>query len=236
MSASNNQLHVFAFAGTIVLVGGLLVATVVLSQAATPPPPEPPLKQMVTIEASLARKAETKTQPQKEAKAPEPPPKPEGVSHDENKAPVEPKKDEPKKPPPKQTDEKLDNKFHHASDDDSVPGAVTNIGQFNGSEKGFAPINAGHPYWQNLNADMHKFWNIPSISNVNGAATACLHITPEGKIAEIKMERSGDEILDDSVERAVKQTQQLRNDKPQQVPTEELAQIKALVCFRFKPE
>jgi len=84
---------------------------------------------------------------------------------------------------------------------------------------------------------MHKFWNIPAISNVSGTPTACLHITPEGKIADFKMEvRSGDEILDDSVERAVKETQKLRNDKPQQVPTEELAQIKAMVCFRFKPD
>lgn len=237
MSASNNQLHGLALAGTFVLVGGLFGATVVLTQAGPAAPAEPPLKQYVTIEASLAKKAVTQKQPQKEAKAPDPAPKPEGVSHDENKIPDPPKKDEPKKPPPK-PDEKLDiNKFHHASDDDPSPGATTNIGQFNGSEKGFALLNAGHPYWQNLNADFHKFWEIPSISNVSGSVVACIHLQPDGKIEEVRIdERSGDQILDDSVERAVKAVKKERNDKPLPVPTEELAQIKRMVCFRFKPE
>ncbi len=235
MSASNNQLHVFALTGTICLVGVLFAATLVLGHAAPAAPSEPPLKQYVTIEASLAKKSVAKTQPQKEAKAPEPPPKPEGVSHDENKAPVI-KKDEPKKPA--KPDEKLDiSKFHHASDEEATPCAVTDIGQFNGSEKGFAPVNAGHPYWQNLNGDFHKYWEIPTISNVSGAVVACIHLQPDGKIAELKIDqRSGDEILDDSVERAVKSVVKERNDKPQPVPTEELAQIKRMVCFRFKPE
>ena len=88
---------------------------------------------------------------------PEPPPKPEGVSHDENKVPEPPKPEEPKKPVPKdQPPVDLSKKFKHTTDDDAQPGAgpATDIGQFNGSEKGFAPINAGNPYWQQLVADL----------------------------------------------------------------------------------
>ncbi|HET7502783.1 MAG TPA: TonB C-terminal domain-containing protein, partial [Kofleriaceae bacterium] len=199
---------------------------------------EPPLKEMVTIEASLARKSVKKKQPQKVLKEPEQPVKPEGVSRDETKKPPEKKPPEPKKPPPK-PDKPVDiKKFHHASDENPQSGAApaTDIGQFNGSEKGFAPLNAGHPYWQNLNADFHRFWEIPQISKVKGAVVGCIHLEPGGKIASIKMEAlSGDQILDDSVERALKKTQIERNDKPQPVPVEELAQIKRLVCFRFDP-
>lgn len=236
MSLNNGQLHGFAFLGTLVLTGSLTGATVLLAEAAGTKQ-EPPLKELVTIEASLARKSEKKKQPQKVLKEPEPPVKPEGVSRDETKKPIEKKPEEHKKPP--KPDKPLDiKKFHHPSDEDAQPGAAptTDIGQFNGSEKGFAPLNAGHPYWQNLNADFHRFWEIPQISKVNGAVVGCIHLEPSGKIASIKMETlSGDQILDDSVERALKKTQSARNDKPQPVPVEELVQIKKMVCFRFDP-
>jgi outer membrane biosynthesis protein TonB len=236
MSLKNGQLHGFAFAGTFVLVGTLFGTTVYLSQAEGAPH-EPELKEMIAIEASLARKSEKKAQPQKQLKAPEPPVKPEGVSHDENKKPDDKKPDEPKKPP-KPDDKPVDlSKFKHASDDDPQPGTpTTNIGQFDGSEKGFAPINAGNPYWQTLVADFHQVWEIPTISKVNGAAVGCFHIEPDGKIPAIKFDApSGDETLDDSVQRAMKATQKARNDKPQPVPTEQLGVIKKWVCFRFNP-
>lgn len=238
MSTSNVTLHGLAGTGTLVLVGAAGVVVALLGQAAPPPPHEPPLKEMIAIEAQLAKKAEKKVQPQKELKAPEPPPKPEGVSHDENKVPEEPKKEEPKKPPPKDAPPvDLSKKFKHTTDDDAQPGAgpATDIGQFNGSEKGFAPINAGNPYWQNLAADFHQVWEIPSISKVSGAAVGCFHLKPDGTIAESKFETSGDDMLDDSVQRALKATQKLRNDKPLPVPTEQLGVITKWVCFRFNP-
>src|SRR4051794_16359413 len=104
MSFSNSTLHGFAFVGTLVLGGALFGGTLYLTESAEAAH-LPPLREMMTIEASLARKTVKKTQPQKELKAPEPVAKPEGVSHDETKAPVV-KKDEPKKPPPPK-DEKL---------------------------------------------------------------------------------------------------------------------------------
>jgi outer membrane biosynthesis protein TonB len=238
MSLNNGQLHGVAFVGTFVLAGALLVMTLYLTEVSEAAP-EPPLKEMVAIEASLARKAEKKQQPQKEAKPPEPEVKPPGVSHDENKKPPEKKPEEPKKPrkPPEKPVDPFSH-FPHPTDDEPRPGAkpTTEIGQFDGSEKGFAPINAGNPYWQHLVADFHEVWEIPSISKVNGAAVGCFHIEPDGKIAATKFDTpSGDETLDDSVQRAMKATQKARNDKPQPVPTEQLGVIKKWVCFRFNP-
>lgn len=240
MSFNNSQMHGFALVGTVVLSVGLFGGTLYLTEAAEVPH-EPQLKEMITIEASLARKSEKKKQPQKVVKAPEPEVKPEGVSHDENKPPPPPdKKPEDKpKPRPKPDDKVPDiSKFKHASDDDPQPGGapVTDIGQFDGSEKGFAPVNAGNPYWQHLAADNHQAWQIPTISKVKGAPVGCFHIEPDGKIAGIKFDApSGDEILDDSVQRALKIVQKARNEKPQPVPTEQLAVIKRWVCFRFDP-
>jgi len=235
MSLNNGQLHGFALLGTIVLGGSLFGATLYLTGAAEASH-EPLLKEMVTIEASLARKSVKKQQPQKQLKAPEPTVKPEGVSHDENKKPLDKPKDENK--PAKPDDKPIDiSKFRHASDDDPQSGGqpTTDIGQFDGSEKGFAAFNSGDPYWGNLKADCIAAWEIPQISKVSGTPVGCFHLTPEGKIADLKFEPSGDPILDDSVQRATKAVQKARNDKPQPVPTGQLAAIKHWVCLRFNP-
>lgn len=237
MGLNNSQLHGVAFVGTIVLGGTLFVTTLYLSQAiAVTTAAPPPLQEMMTIEASLARKSEKKKQPQKELKAPELV-KPEGVSRDETKPPIEKKPEEPKRAKP--TDEPIDlSKFRRPTDDDVQPGAepTTDIGQFDGSKKGFAPINAGDPYWREFNADFRQVWEIPTISKVDGVAVGCFHIRPDGTIADTKFETpSGDEILDDSVQRAMKVIQKARNDKPQPVPTEQLGVIRQWLCFRFKP-
>jgi outer membrane biosynthesis protein TonB len=238
MSLHNSHMHVLAFVGTLGLMCagfGMIVYWTIPAEAAH----VPPLKEMITIEAALAKKSTKQKQPVKELKAPEPEVKPEGVSRDENKKPVEPPKKDDKKPPPKKQDDKIDiSKFKHASDDEPQPGAkpTTDIGQFDGSEKGFAPLNAGNPYWQNLVADFHQVWELPTISNVTGAAVGCFHIEPDGKIVATKFDaRSGDDTLDDSVQRAMKATQKARNDKPQPVPTEQLGVIRKWVCFRFNP-
>jgi outer membrane biosynthesis protein TonB len=236
-SLNNGQLHGFAMAGTTVLTGSLFGVTLYMTQA-TAATHEPPLKEMITIEASLARKSEKKVQPQKELKAPEPPVKPEGVSREELKKPIEKKPEEHKKPPPKKDDKPVDlSRFRHPTDDDLQTGstATTSPGQFDGSKEGFAQINAGNPYWQHFVADFKQVWELPSISKVNGATKACFHIEPDGKIADTKFEHSGDDMLDDSVQRAMKATKKTRNEKPQPVPTEQLGVIRSWVCFRFNP-
>lgn len=236
MSFTNGQMHGVALAGAIALSGALFGGTLFLTKAAEVVH-QPELKDLITIEASLARKSTKKRQPQKVLKAPEPPVKPEGVSRDEHKKPPEKKPEDDRKPAKK--DEPFDiHKFKHASDDDPQPGAgpTTDIGQFDGSEIGFAPLNAGNPYWQHLVAEFHQVWEIPQISKVNGTAVGCFHIEPDGKIPSIKFETpSGDETLDDSVQRALKATQKARNARPQPVPTEQLGVIRKWVCFRFNP-
>jgi len=240
MSLNNSQMHGAALVATIVVAGALFAVTFYAAQSVEPPH-EPPLKEMITIEASLARKSVKQKQPVKELKAPEPPVKPEGVSRDENKKPVEPPKKDDKKPPKKPPDKPIDDiskVFKHASDDEPQPGAkqTADTGQFDGSEKGFAPLNAGNPYWQDLVAEFHRVWELPTISKVTGAAVGCFHIAPDGKIVATRFDsRSGDETLDDSVQRAMKATQKTRNDKPQPVPTEQLGVIRKWVCFRFNP-
>jgi outer membrane biosynthesis protein TonB len=242
MSLNNSQMHGAALVATIVVASALFVVTFYAAQTVEVPH-EPKLKEMITIEASLARKSVKQKQPVKELKAPEPPVKPEGVSRDEKKKPIEPpqkeKKDD-KKPPKKQDDKPIDisKTFKHPSDDEPRTGAkpTTDVGQFDGSEIGFAPLNAGNPYWQNLVAEFHQVWELPTISNVTGAAVGCFHIEPDGKIVATKFDaKSGDATLDDSVQRAMKATQKARNDKPQPVPTEQLGVIRKWVCFRFNP-
>jgi hypothetical protein len=235
MSLNNGQLHGFALVGTLVLSAGLLISTVYLAQADATV--AAPLKKMITIEAQLARKSTKQRQPQKELKTAPPEVKPEGVSRDENKAPIDKKPDEPKKP--KLDDKPIDlSKFKRPVDDDPQTGGepTTDIGQFDGSKKGFAPLNTGDPYWRELNADFREVWEIPTISKVNGAVIGCVRIEANGEVSGAQLDPpSGDEILDDSVQRALKATQQARNQKPQPVPTEQLSVIKEWVCFRFNP-
>lgn len=242
MSLRDSQMHGVALVSTLAVSSALTIATALAATAREPKDHEPPLRDLVTIEASLARKSAKPHQPVKEAKAPDVA-KPEGVSHDETKPPPDKKPDDKK---PAKKDEPPDiSKFKHASDDHRIgvlgidgrgDEPTTDIGQFDGSEKGFAPITAGNPYWQQFVADFHQVWEIPQLSQVSGAAVGCFHLEPDGKITAVKFDTpSGDDTLDDSVQRAMKATQKARNDKPQPVPTEQLRYIKRWVCFRFNP-
>lgn len=238
MSITNNQLHVAAAIGTIALLGSMLGAGAYLALAKDDKGAVvPPLREMITIEASLARKSDKPTQPQKPVAPPEPTAKPEGVSHDADKKPDETKKEEPKRPT--KPDEKPANfdKYRRNPDDEPSNGTPNaEAGAFDGSAKGFAAFNSGHPFWRELNGDLHENWTLPQISNVTGATVACIHMTPDGKIAEIKIDQSsGDEILDDSVQRALKAVQRIRNERPQPVPVEQLAAIRTWACLRFNP-
>lgn len=234
MSLTNATLHGLAFAGTLIVGSGLFGALVYASRPAQAAH-EPPLKDMITMEAALARKSVKQKQPVKELKTPEPPAKPEGVSRDENK-PVEPKKDDKK--PARKPDERYDiSRYLRPSPDDSQSGKPAAAdGQFDGSEKGFAPLNTGDPYWANLVADFRQVWELPAVLKVSGTPVGCFHIAPDGKIVNTRFDTpSGDETLDDSVQRALKATQKARNDKPQPVPTTQLGAIRKWVCFRFTP-
>ena len=152
MSMTEIDMRVISIIGSISIVATLAVPTVWFTEAAGAQGPI--LHDLTAIEASIAVRKEKVTQPQKQFRPPDEPVKPTGVSHDEKKDPVPDKKDEPKpqhKDDPVSTD--ID-RFKHAPDDDPVGKPVTQVGPFNGSEKGYGDVTKGDPWLGQLNADM----------------------------------------------------------------------------------
>src|SRR5262245_5718527 len=98
---SDSAIHFAAGFGTL-LVTAALSASVTIFHAGRVLDTGPNIAEMESIEASLAYKKSdpTKKQPQKKVRAPVPEDKPEGVSRDDTKTPLEPdKKEEPKRKP-----------------------------------------------------------------------------------------------------------------------------------------
>nr|HEX4318280.1 hypothetical protein [Kofleriaceae bacterium] len=196
---------------------------------------KPPLQEMQTIEASLAVKKTKVTQPQKHFKEPDPVLKKEGVSHDENKK-VDPPKDEKKDPPkPNQKPEDikdLEHKFHHPNDEDDPAGKpVTNIGDFNGNEHGFATETKGDPYFQQLLADMQ--YTVPAASKDEGTPVGCIHLTPDGKIPETMFMEQTTGDYQTAADLALKQLQKTRNANPIEVPDKLKPLTTKWLCFKF---
>lgn len=193
----------------------------------------PDLDDMEAIEASLAyKKAEPQKQPQKKKKAPTPEVKPEGVSRDDQKVPVPDKKDEPKTKPDDVVDPLAD--FRRPDPDELDQGKVADedVGQFDGSEFGFADVTKGDEYWQHLIADMR--WEYPALLAGDGVPVGCLHLELDGKVTEIKLQtRSGNDELDDSVEFALKTLKQARDEQPVPVPDRLQKQTRKWICFKF---
>ncbi len=222
------EIQIASLFGTVVLTAALFAPILFLTRGADAHEPE--LKEMETIEASLAYRKTPMKQPQKRLKAADPIEKPEGVSHDETKKPVE-KKEEEKKP--KKDDQDPLAKFKHPQDDDDSPTGkpVTDIGQFNGSEKGFAEDTKGDPWMQQLVADMN--FNPPEISKGNGVPVGCIHLTPDGKISETKFFVNTGDDLQTAAEAAIDGLKKTRNAKPVEVPTHLLSITTKWLCFKF---
>jgi outer membrane biosynthesis protein TonB len=191
---------------------------------------------MEAIEASIAYKKTPQKQPQKQVKAPDPVEKQEGVSHDEKKKPDEQKKPEDKKPPKKDDTDPFA-KFKHQDDSDDPTGKpTTQTGDFNGAEYGWASETKGHPFFQMFAKDIHEHFTLPTISDSNGLAVGCFHMSADGKIVDTKLkDSSGSPDADRAAQDAITAVQKLRNDNPVPVPTELLGQINRWICFRFNP-
>jgi outer membrane biosynthesis protein TonB len=234
MSMKDGDLKVISAIVTVGVCGGLVLLLMLPNKAEAH---KPILQDFDVIEASIAFTKAPQKQPQKKFKQPDPV-KPEGVSHDENKKPVETKPEQQKKKPDNKQPSIDDlKKFHHDDDDDQPPGKpTTDPGDFNGNEYGWATTTKGHPYWQKLVQDFRQGWEIPTILNVKGNPVGCFHITADGKIADTQFkEKSGDDALDDSVQRALDALKKLRNANPVPVPTELLGATNRWICFRFNP-
>ena len=226
-------MHICAAFGTVAIAAGLLVPTLYAGGSASADA-GPNIDHLESIEASLAYSSKPMPQPQKQMRAPNVE-KPEGVSHDADKAP-EPAKPETK--PDKAIDQDLSkalDKYRRPDDSDAPVGDPTQVPApaFDGSEFGKDAFTRGDPYFVALKNDLK--WDYPQILDATGVPTGCFHLQADGKIPEVLMKtKSGNDDLDDSVARALATLQKTRNDTPIPVPPNLLAVTGKWVCFQFK--
>ena len=235
MPFKDGEMHVVAALGAAALSAALALPTLVLTRPAEADE-GPKLDKMVAIEASIARKTSPQKQPQKQFRPPEPVKPPEGVSHDEHKLP-DPKK--PDKPPPRPPDDKAPKNTpppDRRGGLDDPPGPVTApTGPPSDNARGFADVTKGDPYFQRIARDVHESFEFPKILAAESSANGCMYFNPDGKVAGWKLlPKSGDDALDDAVERALKKVQKLRESNPDPVPTYLLQQATTTwTCFKL---
>jgi outer membrane biosynthesis protein TonB len=190
---------------------------------------------MDSIEASLAYKKATPKQPQKQHREAVHE-QVEGVSHDENKAPDPSKKPDP---PKRKPDDNAPGPTAKPSDDDAPVGKITDepVGQFDGSDFGFAEESKGDPYFQALVGDFIKGGGeYPSILAASGAPVECFHLDADGKVVDTKLkEKSEEDALNDWAEHAAKELKDEREQHPQPVPPHLLkAATTRWICLKIK--
>lgn len=230
MSLRDSEMQMVSLFGAVLLSAALIVPVVWFTEAAEAG--DAPLKEREVIEATLAYRKKPQKQPQKK-RAPVQEVKPEGVSRDENKK-VEEKKEEKKEKKEEKkvvVDPKDPFKNFRRDDEEAGPTTEPDAGDFNGSEKGFAPDSKGDPYFGELRADMN--FQFPEIAKASSIPIGCIHLQPDGTIKAIKFDQKGDDDLQTAAEAALKNLQKTRNAKPDPVPTRLLKWTKQWLCFRF---
>jgi hypothetical protein len=238
MSFKDRDLHTLAAVGafvlTAVLGGGLYTFS---GEAKAAQADRPLLEDMEAIEASIATRKKPAKLPQKEAKPPPQEPQVDKVNREADKLP-DPPKDKPPQDPKIDLNDPLKNVKRRDVDTEGPTGQPNEAaGAFNDNERGFADETKGHPYFQRVARDINDAWEFPKILSATNAAVGCLHITADGKIADTKLEKSGDNQLDQSVELALKKVETKRNNNPEPVPTDivKLATTR-WICFKFNPQ
>jgi hypothetical protein len=229
MSLKDTEMHVFSLLGAGLLSAALLVPVVWFTDAAEAGS-APLADNRQIIEATIAYKKTPKKQPQKVRDVVEEV-KVEGVSRDENKK-IEDKKDDKKKEDKKPVvDPKDPFKGLRRPDEEAGKPTTEPEGDFNGSEKGFAPESKGDPFFGRLRADMN--FQFPEIAKAASIPVGCIHLQPDGRIKAIKFEAQGDDDLQTAAEAALKELQKIRNREPEAVPTHLLTITKQWLCFKF---
>src|SRR5262245_58619436 len=229
MSMKDAEMHVFSLIGAATVSAFLFAGVVWFTDKAEAEGPL--LKEREVIEAKLAYKKTTQKQPQKVHDQPDVV-KPVGVSHDENKK-VEPKKEDKKK------DVKVDTKdpFKGIRRPDEDAGSATTKpdGEFDGSEKGFAPVSSGDKFWAELLADMN--FQFPEIAKAQSIPIGCIHLQPDGRIKAFTFDppigKQGDDDLQTAAEAALSELKKTRNQSPEAVPSHLLEITKQWLCFKF---
>ncbi|MEZ4401071.1 MAG: TonB C-terminal domain-containing protein [Kofleriaceae bacterium] len=234
MSLSATELHSFSGLGTVLVASAFAVGIWVVERDEPAAEKKDPYADMEVIDAALAEKAPAQVvQPQKQFRQPEPV-KPEGVSRDADAAPVDKPKDPPKDPPVNIEDVLARNR---AQDEDLPVGPATTptVGAFDGSEDGWGDETRGDPYLGALKSDLLRGWEFPEILSEVGTPIGCIHLEPDGTLPEVVLrERSGNQELDDSVERALAALQKKRAKDPKPVPAYLVPKTRKWICYRMK--
>jgi hypothetical protein len=231
MSLKNGEMQVLSVVGAGILTGALFVPMLWFTNAAEAQGPQ--IKDMEAIEATIAYKKSPAKQPQKHTQPQPTIEKPEGVSHDENKKPEE--KKEEKKPDKAKVDPNNPFGKFARNNDDEEGKPTTQPGDFNGSEKGFAPESKGDPFFGRLRADMN--FQFPEIAKASSIPVGCLHIQADGTIAQTTFDppigQRGDDDLQTAAEAAMKELVKARHANPEPVPTHLLGITNKWLCFKF---
>ena len=234
------RLHTYSMIGTVLCCLALGGGTWAASEAAGDDDAEKdPFADMVVIDAALAFKgAETPKQPVKEVRAPPPPEQPTGVSRDEHAAPVV----APEKPKPEKVDvESVLEKNRARDEDEDLPigkKSAMEIGAIDGVEIGYGDKTHGNPYLGALKSGFMRGWEFPEILSDVGVPVGCIQLDEDGMIGAVKlMKASGNQQLDDSVERALADFKIKNNKEPKPLPTtpEDLTFLERMpLCWRLK--
>jgi hypothetical protein len=231
MALKDTEMHVLSIAGAAIVTAALFVPVLFFTDAAKDEGPQ--LKEMQVIEATIAYKKSPTKQPQKQTQPAPTIDKPEGVSRDENKKP--PEKKEEKKPEQAKVDPNNPfGKFTRPTEDEGKP-TTQPLGDFNGSEKGFAPTSKGDPFFGRLRADMN--FKYPGFDQPESSPVGCLHIQADGKIADTTFDppigvRTTDD-LQTAAEAAMANLVKERRANPEPVPTHLLSITTRWLCFKF---
>jgi hypothetical protein len=250
MSLKDGEMHVIsAFGAAAVLAAAVAIPTVWFATAKEVQA-GPLLEDMEAIEASLAVKKAPAKQPQKKIEQKAPEEKPEGVSRDETKK-VDEKickidkdctngevckkgKCEAEKIAKKDDTDPLAKLDKYKRDPDAITGdkPTTEVGEFNDNDRGWAEETKGHPFFQRVAKDFVENFEYPKILQ-GESATGCIHLLADGTIKRYKVEpKSGEDTLDDAVERALKKMKETRAQKPEPPPVELLKQATTRwICF-----
>jgi hypothetical protein len=231
MSMKDAEMHVVSLFGAGVLAAALSVPLVWLTGGNRVDGPV--LKEQEVIEATIAYRKTPQKQPQKKT-APPPVEEPEGVSRDENKKVEEKPKKEEKKPDPKPDPNNPIGKFDRSAQQ-AGPTTQPTVGDFNGSEKGFAEESKGDPFFGRLRGDMN--FTFPEISKATSIPVGCIHLQADGRIKAVTFDppigQKGDDDLQTAAEAALNELKKTRAQTPEPVPTHLLSITSKWLCFKF---
>jgi outer membrane biosynthesis protein TonB len=195
----------------------------------------PDLTKLEAIEVSVARPAKPAKQPQKQHREAVHQAD-QGVAHHDD--PIKPPPDKKKKPDdqqPKPDDNKDQPTAKIDDTDDPLGKPTSDIGQFNPNKFGNADVDKGDPYLRDIVKDVLAGWEFPKILDASGVPTGCVHLDADGKVIDTKFkQKSGNEDLDDSVDRALEAFKKARNQDPKPVPPRLMDITTEWVCFDFK--